>query len=419
MRAKNLPKSELPTIVILSKELPDDKIWNSIAFFEQIYLVQGDPMNEMDLKRAGIKHAKRVVILAPSIHEISEFTLSKKLKNLKNSKEDEETVQQGPTAARKLTEEEEDLLDSKIVFKYNLVSHLKKDIFCVIELINQKSVSLLNNTLRKNNDEYRFIRAGLGVDATASFASGEVYYSSIMDNLITQAYYNPSLLTVLKKLIIGEEQNTFLKKTVLNRYINIPSGNLYLIDLPLNIFNGMSGIEHRIKFEDVFLTLLQKRIIVMGVYRAGEIENDLNNVSGDARLSSSMKLSSCSSFYYVVTAPEENFDVGPQDKLFVISTEFPRDNLIGVTEPEDQVVNTMDTPTFKLNRKEKKREMSKEMDIETEEKIKNLSEGLRITQDDLEELQKCINKGINDSSKIIDDNVVKKLNTVMHKKYNK
>ena len=111
MRAKNLPKSELPTIVILSKELPDDKIWNSIAFFEQIYLVQGD------LKRAGIKHAKRVVILAPSIHEISEFTLSKKLKNLKNSKEDEETVQQGPTAARKLTEEEEDLLDSKTVFK--------------------------------------------------------------------------------------------------------------------------------------------------------------------------------------------------------------------------------------------------------------------------------------------------------------
>lgn len=63
--------------------------------------------------------------------------------------------------------------------------------------------------------------------------------------------------------------------------------------------------------------------------------------------------------------------------------------------------------------------MSKEMDIETEEKIKNLSERLRITQDDLEELQKCINKGINDSSKIIDDNVVKKLNTVMHKKYNK
>lgn len=127
-------------------------------------------------------------------------------------------VQQGPTAARKLTEEEEDLLDSKTVYKYNLVSYLKKYIFCVIELINQKSVSLLNNTLRKNNDEYRFIRAGLGVDATASFASGEVYYSSIMDNLITQAYYNPSLLTVLKKLIIGEEQNTFLKKTVLNRY---------------------------------------------------------------------------------------------------------------------------------------------------------------------------------------------------------
>ena len=417
LRAKNLPKSELPTIVILSKELPDDKIWNSIAFFEQIYLVQGDPMNEMDLKRAGIKHAKRVVMLAPSIHEISDFTLSKKLKNLKNSKEDDESVQPGMNTARKLTEEEEDLLDSKTVFKYNLVSHLKKDIFCVIELINQKSVSLLNNTMRKNNDEYRFIRSGLGVDATASFASGEVYYSSIMDNLITQAYYNPSLLTVLKKLIIGEEQNTYLKKTVLNRYMNVPSGNLYLIDLPLHVFNGLSGIDHRIKFEDVFHTLLQKRILVIGVYRAGEIEGDsINNVSTDNKLSSSMKMTSSSNFYYVVTAPEENFDVGPQDKLFVICTEFPRDNLMGGVETEDNVVNTMDTPTFKINRKEEKKEMAKELDEETEEKIKNLSEELKETQIGLEDLQKCMNKGINDSSKIIDDNVIKKINSLLHKK---
>jgi len=90
LRAKNLPKSQVPTIVILSKELPDDKVWNTISFFEQIYLVQGDSMKRSDLKRAGIRSAKRVVILAPGIYEISQFTLNKKLKNLKVNKEEDE-----------------------------------------------------------------------------------------------------------------------------------------------------------------------------------------------------------------------------------------------------------------------------------------------------------------------------------------
>ena len=90
LRAKNLPKSQVPTIVILSKELPDDKIWNTISFFEQIYLVQGDSMKKSDLKRAGIRSAKSVVILAPGINEISQFTLNKKLKNLKVNKEEDE-----------------------------------------------------------------------------------------------------------------------------------------------------------------------------------------------------------------------------------------------------------------------------------------------------------------------------------------
>ena len=96
----------------------------------------------------------------------------------------------------------------------------------------------MNNRNRKNNDEYTFIQSGLSIDATASFASGEVYFSNIMDNIITQAYYNPSLLSVLKKLIVGEEIQANLKsEKVISKYSNVPSGCLYLIDLPLNLFS--------------------------------------------------------------------------------------------------------------------------------------------------------------------------------------
>jgi hypothetical protein len=78
LRARHLPKSKCITIVILSKELPDDKLWSSIAFFDQIYLVLGDPMNKNDLYRAGIRNAKKVVILAPGIQEIHTFTKGNK-----------------------------------------------------------------------------------------------------------------------------------------------------------------------------------------------------------------------------------------------------------------------------------------------------------------------------------------------------
>ena len=47
---------------MLSKELLDDTIWNIISFFEQIYLVQGDSMKTSNLKRAGIRSSKRVII---------------------------------------------------------------------------------------------------------------------------------------------------------------------------------------------------------------------------------------------------------------------------------------------------------------------------------------------------------------------
>ena len=43
-------------------------------------------------------------------------------------------------------------------------------------------------------------------DQTPTFASGEVYLSSLMDSLLCQAYYNPALPTVLKQLIVGENK---------------------------------------------------------------------------------------------------------------------------------------------------------------------------------------------------------------------
>ena len=425
LRSKNLPKRIVPTIVILSKELPEDKIWNTISFFEQIYLVQGDPMKKSDLKRAGIKSAKRVVILAPGINEISQFTLNKKLKNLKVNKDDDENNEvKQVISARKLTREEEDLLDAKTIFKYNMISKINKDIFCVIELINPSNVSFLNNRTRKNNDEYLFLKAGLNIDATASFAAGEVYYSSIMDNVITQAYYNPSLLNVLKKLIVGEDQNNIINKNILKRYSNITSGNLYLINMPMGIFPKNLLNYNKIKFEDVFKIFIHMKIIVIGIYRAGEINSSSSNFSSENKISYNnvKEKKSNDIFYYVVTAPDENFEVSSIDRLFVISPEFPDiDSLnnydINNKDDDDYISSDDPVGNFKVHNKkiEEKKEIRREIDEEGEEKLKSFNEELKETKSLLEDIQSCIYKVQNDSEKIIANSIKKKLNNILKK----
>ena len=132
-------------------------------------------MERRDLLRAGILSASKVVILPPSISEISTF---------KNSSSNEKEEDNSSSSTRGLTHEEENLLDAKTIFKYNLVTEMNNEVFCLIELINPNNISFLNNK-KRNNDEYVIIKAGFDITLTTSFASGEVYYSNVMDNLMS------------------------------------------------------------------------------------------------------------------------------------------------------------------------------------------------------------------------------------------
>lgn len=69
----------------------------------------------------------------------------------------------------------------------------------VTELISEKNLAfMLDDPILYN------IMKDYDYDQTPTFASGEVYLSSLMDSLICQAYYNPALITVLSKLIVGD-----------------------------------------------------------------------------------------------------------------------------------------------------------------------------------------------------------------------
>ena len=38
---------------------------------------------------------------------------------------------------------------------------------------------------------------------TSKFATGDIYFSSIVDGLLCQSYYNDSLITILDHLLVG------------------------------------------------------------------------------------------------------------------------------------------------------------------------------------------------------------------------
>lgn len=118
-----------------------------------------------------------------------------------------------------MSKDEETLLDARTIFKYNIIKKKNPRVNVVTELISEQNIAfLLDDPLLYN------IMRDYDYDQTPTFASGEVYLSSLMDSLICQAYFNPALTTVLNKLIVGDTRNK-KKKSTSNSGMNIGLGN--------------------------------------------------------------------------------------------------------------------------------------------------------------------------------------------------
>ena len=396
IRAKYIPKEDCPSIVILNPKLPDDKIWNSISYFDEIFLVQGNPMKRKDLLRAGILSASKVVILSPGLNEIMAFKVPKK---------EEKKDSDNSSNVRSLTREEENLLDSKTVFKYNLITEMKSDIFCLIELINPNNISLIKNKSRKNVDEYVFIKAGLDITLTTSFATGEVYYSNVMDNLMSQIYYNPNLLGVIKKFIMGENQKKIINNS-LRKYYNIKSGNLYLIDMPpledirdISINkekNDGDEAQSEISFKEVFKYLLiHKKMITIGLYKKYSPKKENIELGNSKKRKTFIKKNISTfynaegNFYYVVTSPSPDFKVANRDKLFVISTIYPGKNSDNKMNSENQIQNN---DQFNLDKNVMDRQSNKMRNLESKQNLdKEGEKKLEKINDTIDEMRDLLN----------------------------
>lgn len=161
--------------------------------------------------------AKQIVILTPNIG------LETKDHEEAGAEDDVENED------KKDANDEENLLDAKTIFKYNIIKKKNRNVNVVTELINQNNIAfLLDSPLMFPFFKY------YKYDQTPVFTCGEVYLSSLMDSLICQAYYNSALINVLKSLLIGDnkKKSGSGSKRDDHDFSHVQTSNMYHIQVP-------------------------------------------------------------------------------------------------------------------------------------------------------------------------------------------
>lgn len=272
LRARYL--KELMHIVILNPEPPSPELWNQISIFPHLIYVRGSPLVNEDLIRAGIKHAKKAVIMD-----------SGKVNTNDGSRRDKGNDR---------------MTDAESIFIYKAIKKCNPSLQIMIELVYPSNIEFLEpkSTQKedldkaKEDNEFKYEYLSL-------YASGEVYISAIIDTLTCQSYYNPHIVTILKQLLSsGQSSANALKMMGICEEADIKQSNFWQIPVPEDYHNKTFG--------DLFNYLcIQRALIPIGLYRLpGATDNERP---------------------YVYTNPESSVKLTAHDKIFVLGNAMPDD----------------------------------------------------------------------------------------------
>ncbi|KAF9429000.1 hypothetical protein BGZ94_000181 [Podila epigama] len=220
--------------------------WDAILSFPRVFWVSGNCRHQRDLVRAGILSASSIVVMSHS------------------------------TEGR----DRDELADSTAIMSHHMIYQTLKQRrllgqqHIIVEIAEKSNIRFLNmhDVNRGNNDgddnglrsKVTRSRSGGGFAMTPLFASGQVLVSTLLDNVLFQAYSKTHILDLIK-LCCGVR---FKQEIELDQMLGIDSSNICLIPTPPE-FVGQS-------FLKMFQVLaLLYGIVPLGLYRAPDRE--LNN----------------------------------------------------------------------------------------------------------------------------------------------
>ncbi|CAI2380858.1 unnamed protein product [Moneuplotes crassus] len=272
LRSKTLSNPRIPIVILSNDNGREDgidcetNIWREINCFEEIYIMQGSALNPADLEKARITKAIAVIILAKP-HE------------------------GGGTANIKY----QTMMDADVIFMYKTIRSTYNASRIITDLASTSTINFLIQGKDENLEKY-------GYSISKPFAAGEIYFSSLLDTLLCQAYYSPKITEILNQMIMGSA-NTPEKLSKVYKQFNLSQCSLTSVDVP-DIKN--------LSFSNLFEYFVKvHNTIPIGVYKS-----------------------------YVWLHPKESNDykITPNDKLFVLTDKAPHENMgiKNVQQPEQQ-----------------------------------------------------------------------------------
>ena len=275
LRSRSLGFDNLKYIVFLSPILPP-KIYEWLIMFPRIIFIQGSPLLPENLYRANIMNADKAAILSKNSDFDNMQDLMKDFNEVNNSDENMINL----NGKRKMS-------DAEAIFIYKAIKKCNKNIQIVTDLISTENIEYLLH--KKYISTISFRKDFLPLyEYTPLFASGEVFFPGIIDRITCQSYFNPHILAILKKLLIGGT-NQSKKVQKLEEDLNIQDSMLWLIKVPDFLVND--------DFETLFNHFIKgSNVISLGLYR--------KNIYDD--------------FYYVYTNPVKSTLIQKEDMVYVL-----------------------------------------------------------------------------------------------------
>ncbi|KFH70422.1 hypothetical protein MVEG_03272 [Podila verticillata NRRL 6337] len=214
--------------------------WDAILSFPRVFWVSGNCRHQRDLVRAGILGASSIVIMAHSTEGL----------------------------------DRDEFADSTAIMSHHMTYQTLRQRrllgrqHIIVEIAERSNIRFLNmrdvNGVKTHDSIQAKTKGASGFVMTPLFASGQVLVSSLLDNVLFQAYSKTHILDLIK-LCCGVR---FKQAIELDQMLGIDSSNICLINTPPE-FVGQSFL----KLYQVLALLYG--VIPMGLYRAPDRE--LNN----------------------------------------------------------------------------------------------------------------------------------------------
>ncbi|CAO3700020.1 unnamed protein product [Rhizopus stolonifer] len=267
LRSPQLKPNELQHIVFLCTSLPTEKTFDSLSRFPKVSFMRGDCQRPEDLIKAGVKRAKQVVVMSE----------------------------------RECLDQNQRTSDSPAIMTSHLLDLLLQDKAYdsphIVNLVEKSNIRFMH--LLQGKD----VAEEIDVFYTPAYAAGNVVVDSLLSNvLLSQAYYKPDIVSVIKALcgLSGplydkDTAHMLMCGTKFHPHLFKKSRHLMLISLP-HFFIDKS---FSVLFECL---ILDHEVVTLGLLRAPD-ENMGNELS------------------FVYTNPVPSLILKRTDKIYVLASQ--------------------------------------------------------------------------------------------------